>query len=241
VSQTEQTWAIVAATVAAAILGVIVGFIGTAFLQARQAKADTRVRYENALAELLAAAQDLVIGIRAIRQAHERRTRPRYYLRIAAMIMRDWPVPGTWRDLADPSRWRPLLATALEADRYQLDESRLIALDLATVVAAKVNRYLAVAALLTLGQDREIADAVRKLTPKVTGLAEALADRSGKFERLSNELHRALEEFRNFADKRLGNVTMRRGRLRRKQPIAANQRSGLSVPGRRRRAASRAS
>lgn len=214
VSQTDQTWAIVAATVAAAILGVIIGFIGTAFLQARQAKADARVRRENALAELLAAAQDLVIGVRAIRQAHARRTRPRYYLRIAAMIMRDYPVPGTWRDLVDPSRLKPLLATALDADRYQLDESRMIALDLATVVAAKVNRYLAVAALLTLGQDREIADAVRKLTPKVTGLVELLSDWSGKFERLGDELQRALQEFRNFADKRLGNVTMRR--LRRK-------------------------
>jgi hypothetical protein len=209
VSQTEQTWAIVAATVGAAILGVIIGFIGTAFLQARQAKADARVRQENALAELLAAAQDLVIGVRAIRQAHARRTRPRYYLRIAAMIMRDYPVPSTWRDLADPSRLRPLLATALEADRYQLDESRMIALDLATVVAAKVNRYLAVAALLTLGQDKEIAGAVRKLTPKVTGLTEALGDRSGKFERLSSELQEGLEEFRDFADKRLGNVTPR--------------------------------
>ena len=208
-SQTEQTWAIVAATVGAAILGVIIGFIGTAFLQARQAKADARVRQENALAELLAAAQDLVIGVRAIRQAHARRTRPRYYLRIAAMIMRDYPVPSTWRDLADPSRLRPMLATALEADRYQLEESRMIALDLATVVAAKVNRYLAVAALLTLGQDKEIAGAVRKLTPKVTGLTEALGDRSGKFERLSSELQEGLEGFRDFADKRLGNVTPR--------------------------------
>ena len=214
-NQTEQTWAIVVATVGAAILGVIIGFIGTAFLQARRAKADARVRQENALAELLAAAQDLAIGTRAIRQAHERRTRPRYYLRVATMIMRDYPVPGTWRDLVDPSRLRPLLATALEADRYQLDESRTIALDLATVVAAKVNRYLAVAALLTLGQDKEIADAVRKLTPKVTGLLEVLGDRSGKFERLSNELQRGLEDFRNFADKRLGNITRRR--LRRKK------------------------
>jgi hypothetical protein len=103
-------------------------------------KADARVRQENALAELLAAAQDLVIGTQAIRQAHERRTKPRYYLRLAAMFMRDYPVPGTWRDLADLSRLRPLMATALEADRYQLDESRTIALDLATVVAAKVSQ-----------------------------------------------------------------------------------------------------
>jgi hypothetical protein len=206
VSQTEQTWLTVATTIAAAILGVIIGFVGTAYLQGRQAKADARTRQENAFAELLAAAQDLVIGIRVIRQAHERRTKPRYYLRLGAMFMRDYPVPGSWRDLADLSRIRPLLATALEADRYQLEESRTIALDLATVIATKVNRYLAIAAQLTLGQDREIAEAVRKLTPKVTGLLDALGDRNGKFERLNSELQEAIEEFRGFTDKRLGNL-----------------------------------
>jgi hypothetical protein len=70
-------------------------------------------------------------------------------------------VPDTWRDLVDLCRLRPLLATALEADRYQLDESRTIALDLATVVATKASRYLAVAALLTLGQDKEMAAQAR--------------------------------------------------------------------------------
>jgi hypothetical protein len=65
-------------------------------------------------------------------------------------------VPNTLRDLADLSRLRPLMATALEADRYQLEESRTIGLDVATVVAAKANRYLAVAALLTLSQDKEM-------------------------------------------------------------------------------------
>ena len=67
------------------------------------------------------------------------------------MFMRDYPVPSTWSDVADLSRLRPLLATAIEADRYQLDEARTVALDLATVVATKGNRYLTAAALLTLG------------------------------------------------------------------------------------------
>ena len=38
------------------------------------------------------------------------------------------------------------------------------------MVATKANRYLAVAALITLGQDKEITFAVRELTPKVTAL-----------------------------------------------------------------------
>lgn len=220
-SQTDQTWAIVAAT----ILGVIIGFIGTAFLQSHQAKAGARIRQENAPAELLAAAQDLVIGIRAIRQANERRTKPRYYLRLAAMFMRDYPVPNTLRDLADLSRLRPLMATALEADRYQLEESRTIALDVATVVAAKANRYLAVAALLTLGQDKEIADAVRKLTPKATGLMDALGDRSGNFERLSNELQigpGGVQELRRQAPRQRHDATARQEEVKPEALIREN-------------------
>jgi len=168
VNSTQQTWALVGATLSAALLGVIVGFIGTAYLQGRQAKKDARNRLEGALAELLAAAQDLMIGVRVIRQAHERRTKSRFYLRLGGMILRDFPAVSTSKDLVELPSLKAFLATVLEADRYQLDEARTVALDIATVVAAKANRYLAVVALITLGQDKEITTAVRELTPKVT-------------------------------------------------------------------------
>jgi hypothetical protein len=58
----------------------------------------------------------------------------------------------------------------------------------------------------TLGDDKEIADAVRDLTPKITGLMEAIAARKRDFERLSKVLQQAMVEFRDLADKRLGNV-----------------------------------
>jgi hypothetical protein len=83
---------------------------------------------------------------------------------------------------------------------------RMMTLDTATVVTAKGNRYLAVAALLTLGQDKEITAAVRELTSKVTGLMEGTGARKREFERLRNELQKAMESFRDLADKRLGNV-----------------------------------
>jgi hypothetical protein len=210
VSQTAQTWALAGAALGAALLGVIFGFIGSAYLQGRQVKENTRDRLETALAELLAAAQDLMIGVRAIRQAHERPTRPRFYLRLAAMMLRDYPVPDTWRELTEPARLRPLLGTVLEADRHQLDEARTVALDLTSVVATKGNRYLAVAALITLGQDKEITAGVRELTPKVTALMEGIGAREREYQRLNDELEKALEDFRDLADKRLGNVKRRR-------------------------------
>jgi hypothetical protein len=210
VNSTEQTWAIVGATVGAALLGVIIGFIGTAYLQGRQAKKDARNRLEGALAELLAAAQDLMIGVRAIRHAHERRTKARFYLRLGGMILRDFPAVSTSKDLVELPSLKAFLATVLEADRYQLDEARTVALDIATVVAAKANRYLAVVALITLGQDKEITAAVRELTPKVTALMEGIGARKREYERLNNELQKAMEDFRDLADKHLGNIRRRR-------------------------------
>jgi membrane protein YqaA with SNARE-associated domain len=85
---TADTWAVVAATLAAAFLGAIVAYIGSARQQRKQAERDVqarreqaaynaRIRLEAALAELLAVAQDVLIGVRAFREAHERRTMPR--------------------------------------------------------------------------------------------------------------------------------------------------------------------
>jgi hypothetical protein len=184
VSQTAQTWLIVAATPGAAILGGILAYIAAAPQQRKQAARDAegrreqyeredRMRLEQGIAEILAAAQDILLGVQALRQAHARRTLPRYYLRIVAMLLRDLPVPEKWSDLVDPAKVRPLLATALEADRYQLDESRMLALDATTVLGPKLNRYFAVVALLTLGQDRKITTAIRELTPNVVALTQS--------------------------------------------------------------------
>jgi hypothetical protein len=217
VSHTVQTWVTVAATLGAAFLGAIVAYLGAARQQRRQSEQDARIRQEQArhdarmrleqgIAELLAAAQDVMVSVQALRQAHALRTTARYYLRIAAMIWRDYPAPANWSDLKDLSRLRPLLGTALEAERYQLDESRMIALDAATILAPKLNRYFAVVALLTLGQDRSIADAVRELTPKVVSITQSFGHRKGKAHLQISELQTAMERFREAADKHLSNV-----------------------------------
>jgi len=75
---TADTWAVVGSTVGAAFLGAIVAYIGAARQQRKQAERDAQIRREEAahnarirleagLAELLAAAQDVLIGVRTIR------------------------------------------------------------------------------------------------------------------------------------------------------------------------------
>jgi hypothetical protein len=207
----------VAATLAAAFLGAVVAYIGSARQQRKQAERDAqvrreqaahdaRIRLEAAVAELLAAAQDVLIGVRAIREAHERRTLLRYYVRVLAVVWHAIPRLTTWRDLIDYPALRSVLGAALELDRENLEGQRMVAIDSANVVTPKLNRYFAVVALLTLGEDKQVGDAVRQLTPKVTALAERAGTKKREFERLSTEMQKALEHFRGVADKRLGNV-----------------------------------
>jgi hypothetical protein len=217
VSQTAQTWLIVAATLGAAILGGVLAYIAAAHQQRKQAERDAegrreqyrradRMRLEHGVAEILAAAQDILLGVQTLRQALARRTTLKYYLRIAAMLLRDSPVPEKWGDLADPAKLRPLLATALEADRYQLDESRMIAMDAASMLGPKLNRYFAVVALLTLGQDQQISVAICELTPKVVAMTQSFGARKRETVRLASELQTAMERFREVADEYLGNA-----------------------------------
>jgi hypothetical protein len=79
VSQPSQIPVIVG-TITATLLGVIVTFIFTSYLQSRQAKTDACIRREHFLSELLAAAVDLLIAAKALREAHARRTTWRYLL-----------------------------------------------------------------------------------------------------------------------------------------------------------------
>ena len=202
VSQTAQTWAIVGATLGA----VVITFLGTSFLQHLQGRRDDRHRLAAGIAELLAAAQDVLVGVRAIRQAHQRRTKFRYYIRLLATFWHAVPLPTSWRDLVEYPTLQPLVGSALEMDRELTESQRVVALDAATVLASRLNRYFAAVALLTLSGDKQIADAVRALTPKVTALTENIAMKQGRFDRLTKDMQKAMEHFRAVADKRLGNA-----------------------------------
>jgi hypothetical protein len=175
-------------------------------LQGRQANREARHRLEAGTAELLTAAVDILLGARALRVAHGRRTKLSYYFRVAGELMAALPEMTSVQVLREWETMRPALSTLMRLERAGLEDDRTIALDTATVLSPKLTRYFAAVALLTLGDDKVIADGVRKLTPKVTAISEGVAAPKRKFRRLESDLQKATEEFRALADKHLGNV-----------------------------------
>jgi hypothetical protein len=198
VSQTYQTLLLAGTP----LLAVIITFIGTSYQQRQQERRSAKDTQDRAISELLSAALDLLSGVRAIRAAHARRTTPRYYLRAAAVLMRAVPELTSLRVLTELETIKSLTGSALELDRDQMDQSRMIALDAAAMVFPKMNRYFAVAALLTLGDDTQIAEAVRELTPKLSAVLDATGARQRKFDSTARDLEKAMKDFRTEADKR---------------------------------------
>lgn len=108
----------------------------------------------------------------------------------------------TWDMLGDWSNLAPGLNRLLAADRELDDKQRTIALDLATVVAPRAVRFYAAVAVLTLGSDKKIADAVRELTPAVSSLLEVIAAKEKKYTQARARADKALAKFRTIADQR---------------------------------------
>jgi hypothetical protein len=158
VSQTVQTAFLVGATLGA----VVLTFVGSYYLQRWQARKDDRARRDQAIAEALTAAADLVIGIQAFRSAQIKRSTLRF-----------------WRDT-----------------------QRASAIDAANIIQPRHTRYLMAAGVLALGQDKMIAQAVQKLTPKVTALIWAIGASGPEFDRTVEDVERVADEFAAVAERR---------------------------------------
>jgi hypothetical protein len=79
---------------------------------------------------------------------------------------------------------------------------RAVAQDLASTLLPRTARFYSAVAILTLGRDREIATAVRNMTPAVMRLVEAITADRRKYDRERDLAQKALAEFRSAADKR---------------------------------------
>lgn len=91
-----------------------------------------------------------------------------------------------------------LLAALRDMDARQ----RLTVLDLSTLLLPRTTRYYSAIAVLTLGPDKEIARAVRKMAPAVGALLEVVMEKQRTYDRARRRAEKALGEFRDAADKR---------------------------------------
>jgi hypothetical protein len=106
---------------------------------------------------------------------------------------------------SDMLRWHrlsPGLDRLLAADRELDDKQRTIALDVATMVGPRTVRFYAAVAVLTLGPDKKIANAVRDLTAAVGALLDVMAAKERKYAPERDRVNKALAGFRAIADQR---------------------------------------
>jgi hypothetical protein len=193
----------------AALVGVAVGTVGNAYLDRRRDRRAAKHQRDQAIAELLTATVDLINGVQVVRAAYYRQ-HPNWLrnIRIAAtLIVAAGSVMThgdklTWETLRDWHSLSPGLDRLLAADCELDEKQRIIALDLATVVAPRTARFYAAVAILTLGPDKRIADAVRDLAPTVDALIEVIAAPPKKYDGARAHAEEALGRFRDVADQR---------------------------------------
>jgi hypothetical protein len=193
----------------AALLGVVLGTVGNAYLDRRRDRRMACRERDHAIAELLTASVDLITGVQAIRAAyHQQHATIRHYIRLSAGLLAALGSTMTgagkfdWTGLLDWHAARPALDRLLAIDRELDDRQRTVALDLTTMVTPRTARFYAAVAVLTLGPDIKIANAVRDLTPAVGALLEVIAAKEKKYARARAQAEKALETFRTVADQR---------------------------------------
>lgn len=191
----------------AALAGVALGIGGNAHLERLGERRAARRGQDQALAELLTATVDLLTGVQAVRAAYQQQTRWRHYIRTAATLVA--AVGSTMRsgetlssELLTWDRASPAFERILAADSALDDRQRTIALDLATIVGPRLTRFFAAVAVLTLGEDKKIADAARDLTDEVGKLLDVIAAKEKKYAPARERVGKALEAFRAIADQR---------------------------------------
>jgi len=194
---------------AAALVGVVLGTVGNAFLDRRRDRRTGCRERDQAIAELLTATVDLMTGVQAVRVAyHQKHATLRHYIRVSAGVLAALGSTMTgagkfdWKGLLDWHTARPALDRMLAIDRELDDRQRKVALDLATMVAPRTARFYTAVAVLTLGPDIKIANAVRDLTPAVGALLEVIAAEDKKYSRARARAEKALGTFRTVADER---------------------------------------
>jgi hypothetical protein len=143
-----------------------------------------------------------------VRGAYQGQGGWRHYTRLSAVLLAAFgsefasPAALSLDDVLDWRRLAPVFDRILAVDRDLDDRKRLVALDLATVLLPRTVRFYSAVAVLTLGSDKQIANAVRDLTPTVGRLMEVIAAKARTYERARARAEKALGQFRAVADQR---------------------------------------
>jgi hypothetical protein len=192
----------------AALVGVALGTAGSAYLDRLRDRRAARRQQDQAIAELLTATVDLVSGVQTIRGAYQQHASWAHYVRLggviiaAAGLMTPEADEGWRRILPDWRRLGPGLERLLAADRELDENQRRVALDMGTILSPRSTRFYAALSVLTLGPDKEIASATRKLVPGVVPLLEVIVAKQPKYDQALRRAQDALAEFRTTAGRR---------------------------------------
>ncbi len=181
---------------------VALTFTGTAVTDRLRSRRAARDAQDAAITELLAASADLVQAAAAIRIGWAHRTGWRQRLLIGAAVLPDFQPVRSWKDFTDHAIQRALLRTVTDLAREQDAAARALALDYAAVVIPRTNRFFAAAVTLTLGPDKQLADAARKLAAAGGQMMEAAGARPRKLARARGRFEKELGAFRTVADRR---------------------------------------
>jgi hypothetical protein len=171
----------------------------TDHLRSRRAARDAQ---NAAITEVLTASIDLAQAVGMNRERWSRQTAWRARILIVAAIMQAIPDLRSWSDLADRAVLRNLLGTARDLARGQEEAARTFTLDYATTTAPRTSRFFAAVSTLTLGADKELADAARNLGEAGSAFLEAAGARNKQLTRARGRFEKELRAFRAVADKR---------------------------------------
>lgn len=191
-----------------ALAGVALGIAGNGYLDRRKERRAARDQRDQAIAELLTATVDVITGIQALRAAHLKQGGWRHYIRVSAILVAAMGQilgpGGKFSDdiLGDWHRLAPGFERVLTADRDLDDKQRTTALDMATLVLPRTVTFYTAVATLTLGPDKDLANAARKLNIAIADLLEVMAARQRKYQRARTRVEKALAQFRAVADQR---------------------------------------
>jgi hypothetical protein len=184
------------------VVAVIVTFAGNAVLARQRSRHAASAARDAAIAELLAASTDLLLAVNVIRAGWQHRTAWRTRLLLGAGILPHLYPVKTWKDFTQPGIQQALMQALTSIARQQDDAARTLALDYAAMVIPRMNRFFAAAVAITLGSDKNLADAARKAASAAGQLMETAGARPRKLAQARGAFEREMGAFRAVADKR---------------------------------------